>query len=357
MSKYCQDCGANNSNEAGFCLNCGTKLRQYYQENNLFEKEEDNQSIAYQKNQEMSQQPISNAPTKNYKFLTVISVIFISAVIIGAYLISGFIFTEGTSNPSINKVAVKGGPKINIESIVNSGNALTTPEIGHTAVYGYYMSGEKLGELSFTTVGQENYKGEQCYKIIGGGSYNFEIYGQSMDLGFDINAYVSKSDGKLAFFDYDFDINQPFNIDMSMTLDINKENGEITVTVDSSMMESQSTLIKTSEDYWDCTLLKDDLFEGYLKEVAYTMSVMGIETEVNLIISVTGVEDVTVNQGTFEDCYVVEIEQDQGIASSTSIIWIDEDGICPKMQLGGSSTSSFSYEGMIIELEEYYTTY
>jgi len=357
MSKYCPDCGANNSDEAGFCLNCGAKLTHDFQQNNSHYEEVDNQSKAYQKNKEVNRYPISNAPSRNYKFITVISVIIISAVIIGAYLISGFIFTNETNNPSINKVAVKGGPKFNIESIVSSGNALTTPDIGHTAVYGYYMNGEKLGEISFTNTGQENYKGEQCYNIIGGGSYNFEIYGQSMDLGFEINAYLSKSDGKLAYFYYDFDINEPFNIDMSMTLDINKENNEITVTVNSSLMESQSTIIETSEDYWDCTLLQDDLFVGYLKELAYTMSVMGIETEVNLIISVTGIEDVTVNQGTFEDCYVVEIEQEQGITSSISTLWIDENGICPKMQLGGSSTSSFGYEGMIIELEEYYTTY
>jgi hypothetical protein len=104
-------------------------------------------------------------------------------------------------------------------------------------------------------------------------------------------------------------------------------------------------------------LLKDNLFVGYLKEVAYTINAMGFDTEVNLIISVTGQEDITVNQGTFEDCYKVEIQQVQGIVNSTSILWIDENGICPKMQLGASTTSSFSYEGMIIELEEYYTTY
>jgi hypothetical protein len=357
MSRCCPDCGENNSDEAGFCLNCGAELRQEYRQNIPYYTDEDNQSTSNQENQEENNYPISNKPTRNYKFLTVISVIFISAVIIGAYLISGYIFTDDTNNPSINKVPVKGGPKFNIESIVSSGNALTAPDIGHTAVYGYYMSGEKLGEISFTTVGQENYKGEQCLKITGEGSYNFEIYGQSMDLEFNIESYVSKSDGKLAYFLYDFDINQPFNIDMSMILDINKENGEITVTVDSSMMESQSTVIETSEDYWDCTLLKDDLFVGYLKEVAYTMSVMGVKTEVNLIISVTGKEDITVNQGTFEDCYVVEIEQDQGPMSSKSILWIDGNGICPKMQLGSTSSSTVSYEGMIIELEEYYITY
>ena len=43
-------------------------------------------------------------------------------------------------------------------------------------------------------------------------------------------------------------------------------------------------------------------------------------------------------------------------APTTSKIWIDEDGICPKMQIGSSGSSSISYEGMTIELEEYYTT-
>jgi hypothetical protein len=357
MSKYCPECGENNSEEAGFCLNCGTKLDLDKQMNNISYQNRNVEYISNQNSEEINQYPTTNKPTRNYKFLTVISVIFITAAIIGAYLISGFIFTENTDNISINKVPVKGGPKFNIESIVSSGNALTTPEIGHTAVYGYYLNGEKLGEISFTTIGEESYNSEQCYKIIGEGSYNFEIYGQSMNLDFDIDAYVSKNDGKLAYFSYNFDINQPFNIDMSMLLDIDKDNGEITVTIESSLIGSSSTVIKTSEDYWDCTLLKDNLFVGYLKEVAYTINAMGFDTEVNLIISVTGQEDITVNQGTFEDCYKVEIQQVQGIVNSTSILWIDENGICPKMQLGASTTSSFSYEGMIIELEEYYTTY
>ena len=356
MNKSCPGCGENNSEKASYCLNCGAKLNVGYQQNNSFYQERNNKSTN-KEYENINQYPIENKPTRNYKVLTIISVIFISAVIIGAYLMSGFIFTDSTNNPSINKIPVKGGPKFNIESIVNSGNALTTPDVGHTAVYGYYLSGDKLGEVSYKTICEENYNGEPCYKITGDGSYNFEVYGQSLDLGIDIEAYISKIDSKLAYFYYDFDINQPFNIDMSMTLDIDKENGEITVLVDSSMLGSTSTVIKTSEEYWDCTLLNDDLYVGYQKEIAYTMNIMGIDTEVNLKISVTGQEDVTVKKGTFEDCYVIEIEQDQGYTNSTSVIWIDENGICPKIQLGGSATSSFSYEGMIIELEEYYTTY
>ncbi len=353
MNKYCPVCGEKNSEEAAYCLNCGKKLDFIISENKSFEKNESNDYQNYEENQTYK---TTNKPIKKYKILTVISVISVVSILIGAFLISGSFYDESINNPSINKIPVKGGPKFNIESIVNSGNALTLPDIGHTAVYGYYLSGVRLGEISFTNVGEENYNGEQCYKITGNGNFNFDIYGQSMEVDFNIDAYISKSDGRLVYFNYDFEINQPFNIDMDMIMDINKENGEITVTVDSSLIGSSSTIIKTSDGFWDCTLLKDDLFVGYLKEVTYTTNVLGYDTDVSLIISVIGKEDVTVKKGTFEDCYIVQIDQDQGYVNSTSIIWIDGNGICPKMQIGSSSYSSISYEGMTIELEEYYTT-
>jgi hypothetical protein len=353
MNKYCQECGENNSEEAAYCFNCGKKLEFIIYQNKSFEKNESNDYQNYEKNQTYQ---TTRRPIKKYGFITMISVISVVAILVGAYLISGYLYNDNIKNPTINKIPVKGGPKFNIESIVNSGNAFTSPDVGHTAVYGYYLSGVRLGEVSFTTVGEENYNGEQCYKITGNGNFNFDIYGQSMSVDFNIDAYISQSDGKLVYFYYNFDINQPFNIDMDMIMDINKENGEITVTVDSSMIGSSSTVIKTSEEYWDCTLLKDDLFVGYLNEVIYTMNVLGYDTEVSLKISVIGKEDITVKKGTFEDCYIVQIDQDQGYVNSTSTIWIDENGICPKMQIGSSSTSSISYEGMTIELEEYYTT-
>jgi len=355
MNKYCPNCGIKNPEDAGFCLNCGTKFVLDLQQNNKCYQESKNETNNYQGYEENKTNELTKKPIKKYGIFTIISVISVVSIIVGAYLISGSLNDEDINYPSIDKIPVKGGPKINIESIVNSGNALTVPEIGHIAVYGYYLSDVKLGEVSFTTVGEEYYNGEQCYKIIGEGNFNIEIYEQSMDVNFDIDAYISKIDGKLVYFYYSFNINQPFNIDMNMILDIDKDSGEITVTVDSDLIGSYSNVIKTSEEYWDCTLLKDDLFVGYLNEIAYTMSVMGIDTDVNLIISVTGQEDVTVKKGTYEDCYIVQIEQTQNYVKSTSTIWIDENGICPKMQLGSSTYSSIGYDGMIIELEEYYT--
>jgi hypothetical protein len=190
------------------------------------------------------------------------------------------------------------------------------------------MGSSKVGDISFTSVGEQSYGGNQCNKITGDGNFYFEIYGQSMEANFDIDAYISQSDGILNYCEYSFEFCNPFSMDMDMILDIDKDNGEITITVDSSLIDSQSTVIKTPDEYWECTILRDNLYVGYSKEVTYAMDVLGIDTEVSLKISVIGIEDVTVKKGTFEDCYIIQIDQEQAYSTSTSTIWVDEDGIC-----------------------------
>ena len=356
MIKYCPECGVRNPEEARFCSSCCAKLNITNEQNNTHVQQKNNEGMMpqyYIKNQQYS---ISKKAYSKYKIFTVISVIGVTAIVIGALFITGYFNFEEINEPYINKIHVKGGPRANIESIVSGGNALTTPEDGHTALYGYYMSGSKIGEISFTSIGKQIYSGSQCDKITGDGNFNFNMYGQLIEADFDIDAYISESDGILAYCKYSFDFFKPYNMDMDMILDINKDEGEITVTVDSSLIDSSSTVIKTSEEYWDCTILKDDLYVGYVKEVNYSMNVLGIDTKVSLKISVIGMEDVNVKKGTFKDCYVLQIDQQQAYSTATSILWIDKDGICPKMQLGNSGSSTISYEGMTIELEEYYTT-
>jgi hypothetical protein len=67
------------------------------------------------------------------------------------------------NNLNINKIPAAGGPRGNLQSIATSGNALTTPDIFHTAVYGYYMNGSKIGSISFTNKGEKYEK--EIYKI------------------------------------------------------------------------------------------------------------------------------------------------------------------------------------------------
>lgn len=356
MNKYCPLCGIENPKEAVYCGHCGARFDFRIQPNNTSFQQGNNDSLKPQYNEKNQQYSIPKKPLKKYKPIIAIAVIGIVAILIGALLMTGYLNDEAINDSYINKIHVKGGPKANIESIVSSGNALTTPAEGHTAVYGYYLSSSKIGEISFTTEGEEIYGGKQCNKITGGGNFNFNIYGQSVGANFDIGAYISKNDEILSNCRYSFDFNKPYNMNMDMILDIDKEEGEITVTIDSSLMSSTSTVIKVSDEYWECTLLEENLYIGYIKEVTYSMNAYGYDAEVNLKISVIGQEDVTVKKGTFEDCYIVQIDQEQGYATTTSKIWIDQDGICPKMQIGSNGSSSISYEGMTIELEEYYTT-
>lgn len=353
MYKYCPQCGIKNSEEAVFCRSCGIQIEKIDLQRNIPIQKENNESIKSQYNVDSKSFAVLKKPLYKYKLMTAIAIIGVVAILIGAFILTGNI--NGVNDPIINKIHVKGGPRANIESIVSGGNVLTTPDEGHTAIYGYYMSGSRMGEISFTAEGEEIYNGIPCDKITGNGNFILNIYGQTMEINFDIGAYISKSDGILSYCRYGFDFQNPYSVEMDMILDIDKEDGEITFTVDSSLIGSTSTVIKTSNEFWDCTLLKDDLYVGYFKDVNYTLNALGYDKEVNLKISVIGTEDVTVKKGIFEDCYIIQVDQDQGFSTTTSKIWIDEDGICPKMQIGSSGSSSISFEGMTIELEEYYT--
>ncbi len=139
-------------------------------------------------------------------------------------------------------------------------------------------------------------------------------------------------------------------------MNVDKENGKIMTTIYDSATGSITTVIEVPDDFWTTTNLQDNLYVGYINEVSYTMSVDGYNTAVILRISVTGQEDVTVAKGTFEDCYKVKIEQMTGVVTTTSYMWIDQNNICPKMQISNSA-ASLGYGDLTLELEEYYTTY
>jgi hypothetical protein len=121
------------------------------------------------------------------------------------------------------------------------------------------------------------------------------------------------------------------------------------------MTGSISTVIEVPDDFWTTTNLEDNLYVGYTGEVSYTTSVSGYDTDVTMEISVIGQEDVTVAKGTFEDCYIVKINQTSGSITTTSYMWIDENNVCPKMQISNSE-AFLGYGDIVIELEEYYTT-
>ena len=83
---------------------------------------------------------------------------------------------------------------------------------------------------------------------------------------------------------------------------------------------------------------------------------MGEDSDVSLTFTVTDKEDVSVPAGTFQGCYVINIDQDFTDTNTDQVsefnmkIWISENGIVPKSE---TTTSGFD---MTQKLEGYYTS-
>ena len=352
MKKCCPECGMENFNEAVFCLNCGTKFEEIIQTNNAPVQQATNESWGPQYYGQ-TQQYMPQKTSRNFKpIIAIVVIVGVVAILIGALLSMGVITGEIGNEQNIVKIPAEGGPKVNLQAIANGGNALTQPAEDHTAVYGYYMSGSKFGEISFTTTGEEYYQEKTCEKIIGSGNFDIEIYGQSIEMNFDISAYTLKSDETLVYCNFDFNVVKPISFDMDATINVDRDNNEITYTVNNDMTGSTSTVIQVSDDYWTDTNIEDNLYVGYSNEVSYTVSAYGYDTTVEMEISIIGQEDITVGKGTFEDCYKVQLKQD---GTAIAYVWLDEDGVCPKIQIGSGVTST-GLGDFTIELEEYYTT-
>ena len=356
--KYCPMCGMENIGDADFCKSCGAKFVETTSnyDQPVQQKPSSNRTLQYY----AQPYPYSlQSPSRIRKPIMAIAAIGITAVVVIALLFSAGIFTDGlfsetSADSSTTKIPVTGGPTASLQSIATGGNALTTPAEDHTAVYGYYMGQTRIGSISFTNVGEEYYQGTLCNKIEGSGTFDLEIDSYSIRMNFDIEGYESTYDASLRYLDYEITVSySTMSMGMQGTVDVDRENNEITSTMYTPTTGTISAVITVSDEFWSKTNLQDSLYVGYVKEVAYTTSVSGDDTDVTLRISVTGQEDVTVGKGTYEDCYIVKIEQTIGAVTTTSYMWIDENGVCPKMQL---SDNFASLGELIIELEEYYTT-
>lgn len=345
--KNCSICGIENIDNAIYCKNCGKKIVRTANSNN---------------------QPIQTSQSNKITLGKIKPIVLLSVVGIAVILISAFIFASGVLNeelfggakgsnynPTSNKIPAAGGPTASLQCIATGGNALTTPYIGHTAVYGYYMNDTRIGSVSFTNTGEELYEGELCNRIVGSGTFDIEVYNLGIEMSFEIEGYESIYDSSLMYCGYDFTGGYAgFNVEMQGTVDVDKDNKEITSTVTSSFTGTISTVIKVTDDFWSKTNFNDILYVGYVNEVSYTASAGEYDTPILLRISVIGQEDVIVKKGIFEDCFIVEIEQITGGTTTTSYMWIDENNVCPKMQI--SNSAGIGFGDLTIELEEYYKT-
>jgi len=355
MYRYCSKCGCKCLENTKFCESCGAELIQYNasatpKANNNYNDFEQQVADTYEcpkPQQVVEQQYYSQAqnysPTQKSSKLKPILAIVAVVAIVGMLIAVYFLVPFNGNNEEQSANIMTTGPKVSLQSLAN-GNTMVIPEVGFTCVYGYYLDKTKIGEISFYSEGVETYEGEECIKIIGDGYYDIEAYSEQLTITYAYDAYVANDDYNLKYIHF---IMSYYGTDMDMTMTYDKETGEITTSYSYSGYDS-TTVMKMSEDYWELSEINNILYVGYETEFSYTIDSYGTEVETTIKLSVTDKKDISVPAGKFKDCYQIELSQ-ESIAVST--IWINNDGIVPKMQVASSGLGST--DSLILQLESY----
>ncbi len=370
MSKICPNCGNENSDQSAFCLSCGNKLNEMQNtapnQQNMGENTNFTQPPTYSK-------PVGNVVGgSNKKLLFAVIAIAVIAVVASAgifLVLGGEDDSEGNNGGSGSLITSESfqtstqGPVVNLQSLA-SGNLQSIPAEGYTAVYGMYYQDEKVGEVTAQNVGIQSYNGITCYKIIGESDMTLTVSGYDMATTMDFTYYVRQSNMMPLHMTIDIDYSQPSYLadyDMSMQIDWDHSTGEMVIST-SVMGNSYTMTSNLPMDYWDLVNL-NSLSVGQSESFDYTMSMnlpgMDSQTvDISTTFTVTGIEDVTVAGTTYQNCYVLEMEQNQQTSStSTGVeanmkIWLTSNGIVPKAQTtSGSGVSTFSVTQI---LEDYY---
>jgi hypothetical protein len=152
----------------------------------------------------------------------------------------------------------------------------------------------------------------------------------------------------------------PYQFTQSANYQWDQENNKMTYEISSA---GKTTPVECSlpDKYWElASFLKEGPQVGYSDELNYTMEMDYLEPiNVTMIISVTGQEDVSVPNGDYKDCYVIEIHQAYQLLGSdysqTFTFWVDGQGVMPKAEITSSSVAGGTTT-ILMKLDEYYAT-
>jgi len=352
MVKFCPKCGTQNFENGIFCSSCGyrfeSKITQTPQPQQTHNNQlQQNPSEQYQQYNQYYP-PVQSKP-RNMKPILAIIAVAIAAIVITASVFLVFTGNNSNSNTSnVQKIPVSGGPRVNMQSLA-SGSTQTVPEEGCTATYYCYYNGNKIGEITESCTGEMTYNGKNCLKGIGAGELQLEIMGSSVSTTYEYIVYYEKDTLAMVYMTSTYSYTEPYPITMTVTTDYDESSSQI-ITTTTYLGQTSSSVTTVPSNYWELDdELVNNLYVGYSTEVSYTVDVDGYESDVTMAISITGIEDVTVPQGTFEGCYVIEIDAGSSLISIK--IWMNENGIVPKL-----TTSMLSLSDITLELHEYYTT-
>ena len=342
MIIYCPNCGKANDDDSLYCVNCKSEFRKI--ENQQIKQT--NNSTNFNQLSESYYNPSINNQKNKKKKLMIIASIAISIILISAGFYIFFINPNDEQSEielMINNIGSKidGAPTASLQSLA-SGNLPTIPDENCLAKYYLYDDSEKIGEIIEGNVGIETYNGINCYKILGRSTVASEFGGQDVDFQMDYTFYCEVDTYLPVYMSIVYDYTKPEILkEAEFTVKINwdQNSGEIN-TVTNLLGQTSTTTSIVPTDYWGMVSDASDLYTGYNAEVNYEISTSEIDSNIDMKmqINIVDIEDVNVPSGTFENCYVLEIEQSQsglfrynGLDSTTKI-WITEDSKYPQAQ-------------------------
>jgi|GEM_PF-1643778 len=345
MVKFCPNCGKDNLENDLFCTECGTPMPEKPQTNPT-------SPINAQSYQSFESE---TTPHRKTKLLITIGVIVIVAILIGA---SFYVLVYSNGNaPEITKYYLRNdGPKLNLQSSL-TGSISPIVEQGYFATYAYYYQDQKIGTASVENVGQETFQGISCSKIKTSGDMDMVIDANPVKCTFESFEYRKLEDNMPYYMLVNFQYSKPSSFTMSTNYQWDRQNNkmEYTVSVSGQQSNFECTL---PDEYWSLFDSSSLLQIGFSKELKYTMNAGALgSVEVTMTVQILEQEDISVQNGDYEDCYKIEIYQTYELLgnnySNTFIFWVNDQGIMPQAETTTSSGGIITT--LLMKLDEYYT--
>ncbi len=286
------------------------------------------------------------------KILLIFSCIAITAIVIIAVFASSIMVVE-KEGATVKRI----GPKINYGNLA-TGQMVAIPDIGYSALYGYYYEGKRVGYMNVTTLGYDTYKGSECINISGEGSLIIqkEIMGsmETFNVTYNFMVYNNKEDNTPRYSELIFTYTEPYDLIIVMVDEYDKEKNTVTSTfVTPGIAEVTVTILP--DDYWNISEEEENFKVGFTETINYITQILDptsfqIKEELtsNIKLSIVSQEDIVVPYDEYENCYQLEIVKTQGENISTTKYWITKEGILPQMEINIMDIS-----GMFVKLEEY----
>lgn len=351
MEKICPNCGAISSENELVCKNCSSSLLQLSASIDRPSSISEDQLSSYQN-------PLEEHlnSKKHSKAWIMISAIVIAAAVISAsyYMI---VINTGSHQEVAKFYARNDGPTISLQSS-STGNINLIPADGYSAVYGYYYGDTKIGSAIVDEPVNEIYEGVNCLKTISTATMNLTSLNSPITSTIEITSYTTVDDNQPKYMSICTSQQTPSPSTKSATYRWDREKSEMTYTT-SSGTQTTNAVCTFPDEYWNLLNQGDVLEVGYSKNLTYTMDIDYLEPiEVTLTINILGQEDVSVQNGFYEDCYIIELQQTYELFGSSYnqsfTFWVTPSHVLPQAEI--TMTSGTGGISLMMKLDEYYTT-